>query len=77
MLFFFYRQLVREARRNEHRVALQSIPRRLVDRALAEDGALEVPLLKTAPPLPLPLPAPFDFPPANSLSAIPAMRDKV
>ena len=48
---FFYRQLVREARRNEHLVALQSIPRRLVDRALAEDGVLEVPLLKTAAPL--------------------------
>ncbi len=83
MLLFFYRQLVREARRNEHRVALPAISRRLVDRALAEDGVLEVPLLKTAAPLPapapspLPAPAPFDFPPANSLSAIPAMAHKV
>ena len=47
-----YRQHVRQARRNEHRVALQSIPRRIVDRALAEDFFLlfEVPLLKTAAP---------------------------
>ena len=48
--FFFYRQLVREVPRNEHLVAIQSIPRRLVVRALAEDGVLEVPLLKTAAP---------------------------
>ena len=58
LLLFFYRQLVREARRNEHRVALPSIPRRLVDRALVEDGVLEVPLLKTTAPVPLPLPQP-------------------
>ena len=60
---FFYRQLVREVPRNEHLVAIQSIPRRLVVRALAEEGVLEVPLLKTAARL--------------RLSTIPALRDKV